>query len=396
MSVKREEAHARVSAAIRDMADSIVEISRDIHQHPELSLREERASSLLSGFLRGHGFQVDQGVAGLPTAFQGAVGKGGPVIAYLLEYDALPAIGHACGHNLIAAGGLAAGVALASLGEHLPGTVRVVGTPGEEKDGGKIVLLDAGVFDDVDAALMFHPGASTVMWRHATAVVELTVQFHGVAAHAAGSPQQGRNALAAVIQFFVAVDGLRQHIAETSRMHGIITHGGAAANVIPDFTEAEMMVRAVTGEETEALLARVRACAEAAALATGCTVSFSEGPLYRERKNNHTMATRVGEYLMGLGRQPEEPVLKGGTGSSDIGNVSLRIPAIHPYLGIAPKGTPGHSTQMRDRAGSDAAQAAMLDMAEALARTGVDLLFDSEFLRDVQAEFQRSGPDFPM
>lgn len=393
--VDQHRAHQIVSKTIQEIAEPIVQLSHQIHDHPETSLNEHQAAAWITAFLGEHGFRVQQPLAGMATAFQGEMGSGKPVVAYLLEYDALPEIGHACGHNLIAAGGLAAGVALAALGPDLPGTVRVVGTPGEEKDGGKIIELEAGVFDDVDAAIMFHPGSTTMMWRHCTAVVELTVQFHGVAAHAAGSPQQGRNALAAMIQFFVAVDGLRQHIAETSRLHGIIRHGGSAANVIPDFTEAEMLVRAITAADTRALLERVRACAQGAALATGCTVTFAEGPLYSERKNNHTLATRVGEYLRSSDHQVEEPVLKGGTGSSDIGNVSLAIPAIHPYLAIAPQGTPGHSTLMRDYAGSDEAQQAMLHMAEAMAHAGVDLMFDPHFLAQVRAEFAKSGPDFP-
>lgn len=390
-----EQAQKRVKEAIAEMSGAIREVSLEIHGRPETSLHEFYAADRLSGFLAERGFEVERGIAGMETAFEGRIGAGRPVIAYLLEYDALPDIGHACGHNLIAAGGLAAGCALASLGPDLPGQVRVVGTPGEEKDGGKITELKAGVFDGVDAALMFHPGAKTVMWRHATAVVELTIQFHGVAAHAAGSPQQGRNALAAMIQFFVGVDGLRQHIPETARLHGIIRHGGTAANVVPDFTEAEFLVRALTMDEVARLAARVKACAEGAALAAGCTVTVAEAPMYSERKNNHTLAGRVGEYLAEQGIVPEEPILKGGTGSSDIGNVSLVIPAIHPYLGVAPDGTPGHSHAMREAAGSDQAQERMLKMGQALALAGLDLLYDSRFLDAVQEEFRVAAPDFP-
>lgn len=390
-----DEARSRIRSTMAQLRHDIINISLDIHQHPETSLEEHHAATQLAAFLEQQGFFVHRGVAGMDTAFEGRFGSGHPVVAYLLEYDALPGIGHACGHNLIAAGGLAAGVALASLGADLPGQVRVIGTPGEEKGGGKITELEAGVFDDVDAALMFHPGARTVMWRHATAVQEMTIQFHGVAAHAAGSPQDGRNALAAMIQFFVAVDGLRQHIPETSRLHGIIRHGGAAANVVPDFTETEFLVRALTKEAVLGLAERVKACADGAALATGCTVTVSKAPIYSERKNNHALAMRVGEYLSGLGLTPTPPVLKGGTGSSDIGNVSLKLPAIHPYLGIAPEGTPGHSHKMREAAGSAEAQEKMLKMAEALALAGLDLLYEPAFLTEVQHEFATQGPDIP-
>lgn len=393
--MNRKEAHRAIKEKMEEIGPDIRELTEDLFRNPETSLQEQRAADGITRYLAAHGFDIRRPLGGMDTAFQGQQGNGGPIIAYLVEYDALPEIGHACGHPLIAGGGVAAGVALASLGPELPGTVRVIGTPGEEKDGGKIRLLEAGVFHDVDAALMFHPGDRNIMWRHATAVVELTVTFHGVAAHAARSPQQGRNALTAMINFFGMVDGIRPEMAESSRVHGIIRHGGSAANVIPDFTQAEMLARAVTSADTLDLLGRIRACAEAAALATGCTVEFAEGPLYQERKNNHTLATRVGEYLQRQGRTLEAPVLKGGTGSSDIGNVSLVLPAIHPYLQVAPRGTAGHSIAMRDASASSEAFDAMMDMAQALALAGADLMWQSGFLDAVRDEFATSGPDIP-
>ncbi len=389
--------HRRIAEIMPDIAGLATEISLAIHSHPELSLHEFRAAELLKDTLENEGLQVESPLAGLATGFRAVSGDGShPIVAYLLEYDALPEIGHACGHNLIAAGGLAAAIALHRLGPDRPGTVWVVGTPGEEADGGKITELEAGVFDTVDAALMFHPGDRTVPFRHATALIDLFVQFHGVSAHAAGSPQQGRNALAAMIQFFVAIDGLRQHIPETARIHGIIRHGGAAPNVVPDFTEAHFLVRALTAEAVKALLIRVKQCAEGAAMASGTTVSFEDRPLYAERKNNHALANRVADYLREAGEVVQEPLLRGGTGSSDIGNVSLRIPTIHPYLGIVPEGTPGHSHAMRDAAGSPGAQHKMLRMASALAHAGVDFLGDPGFRDEVVEEFRISGADLPV
>lgn len=392
-----ESLHDKVTEIMPTIARLATEVSLEIHRHPELSLKEYAAAKLLQDTLDGEGFEIESPLANLETGFRAVSGDGShPIIAYLLEYDALPEIGHACGHNLIAGGGLAAAIALHRLGSERPGTVWVVGTPGEEADGGKITELEAGVFDEVDAALMFHPGDRTVPFRHATALVDLFIQFHGVSAHAAGSPQQGRNALAAMIQFFVAIDGLRQHIPETARIHGIITHGGAAPNVVPDFTAAHFLVRALTSDTVKMLLSRVKQCAEGAALATGTTVSFEDRPLYSERKNNHVLANRVADYLRDAGESVHEPVLRGGTGSSDIGNVSLKIPAIHPYLGIVPQGTPGHSHAMREAAGSPDAQTKMMRMAGALAHAGLDFLADENFRGQVQEEFRTAGPDLPL
>lgn len=392
----RNAVHHRIRHAIQDIRDDMVDLSLDLHSHPELSLQEHYASERLKKWLVREGFQVESGVAGLPTAFVGRRGETRPAVAFLLEYDALPEIGHACGHNLIATGGLTAAIALNRALPELAGSIVVIGTPGEEGAGGKIIELEAGVFNELDAAMMFHPGDRTIPWRHATATAHLAIKFHGKAAHAAGSPDEGRNALAAMIQFFVALDGLRQHIPETARLHGIIVNGGAAPNIIPEYTEASYLVRALTRDKVWELVERVKACAEGAALATGTTVEVEESsPLYAERKNNHTIASRVFDYLEPLGEAVEVPVLKGGTGSSDIGNVSLVMPTIHPYLQIAPRGTSGHTHAFREAAAEPAAQDSMLHMAEAMAKTAADLLLDGEFLGQVWDEFKSSGPDFP-
>jgi metal-dependent amidase/aminoacylase/carboxypeptidase family protein len=216
-----------------------------------------------------------------------------------------------------------------------------------------------------------------------------------VATHAAGSPTAGRSALAAVIQLFVSIDSLRQFIPEPARIHGIITDGGQAVNIVPERASAALMVRALTRDGVEDLLARLHSCIQAAALATGTTVDTTVGEVYAERKNNHTIATRVASHLARLGEPMQEPVLRGGTGSSDIGNVSLVLPAIHPYLQIAPEGTPGHSHAMAEAAAGPQAQQRMLHMAEALAATGADLLTDDQLRKAVREEFDTSGPDFP-
>jgi amidohydrolase len=384
-----------IDVAIAELDGRLRELSLDLHGHPELALAEHRSAGLLRQWLKEQGFAVRAPVAGLDTAFVGEYGQGHPVIAYLLEYDALPGLGHGCGHNLIAAGGIGAATALMRALPEPPGTLRVIGTPGEEGAGGKVIELEAGVFDDVDAALMFHPGDRTVPIRHALASMPLVFEFHGVAAHAAGSPADGRSALAAMIQLFVSVDALRQFVPETSRIHGVILDGGRAANVVPDYTRASFQVRAVTSELLAGLVERVVACAEAAALATGTTVEVSRSHAYAERKNNHAIAYRVAEYLTELGEEVEEPVLRGGTGSSDIGNVSLRLPAIHPYLKVMPRGTPGHSHAVTEAAASIDAHRAMLRMAGALAKTGADLFCDGALLDAARREFAVSGPDLP-
>ncbi|GAB3913272.1 amidohydrolase [Microlunatus endophyticus] len=394
--IKITDLHQAISASMTKISLELVELSMALHADPELSMDEHRAAARISQLLEDHGFSIERGIAGLPTAFQGSVGEDKPVISFLCEYDALPGVGHGCGHNLIAAGGVGAAIALKeALGDDLAGTIRCIGTPGEEGKGGKIIELREGVFDDVDAALMFHPGVSTQPWRHATACVDIDIVFHGIAAHAAGSPSQGRSALAAVIQLFNGIDSLRQFIPETSRIHGIITDGGQAANIVPERAAANFMVRALRSTEVSELLDRVKAIIEAAALATGTTYEITAGEVYAERKNNHVIASRWAAHLQRLGEWVEEPVLRGGTGSSDIGNISLVLPAIHPYLQIAEPGTPGHSHAMAAAAGEAPAQERMLHMAEALAAAGGDLLTEPELLEAARAEFATSEPDFP-
>jgi len=386
-----ETIHQRLPAEVGKLSSKARAVSREIHQDPELAFREYHAASLLTAWLEDEGFAVERGIAGLETAFMAARGRGEPRIAYLLEYDALPDLGHGCGHNLIAAGGAAAAIALArTFAGPETGTVHVVGTPAEEDGGGKIIELEAGVFDGMTAAMMFHPADRTLPTRRALACVDYKLTYHGVAAHAAKNPHQGVNALAAMIQFFVALDGMRQQLDPRARIHGIITKGGSAANIIPDLTEASFMVRHVTGELTRQLAAQVENCARAAALATGATCELRlSSPMYDERNDNPLMAERAGQYMAEAGLDVTDPSEDDGAGSSDIGNMSQRLPCIHPYAQIAPQGTAGHSIEMREAAASDAGHQAALKAAIALARVGADLLTDSQFRKQVRAEFER-------
>ncbi|WP_031470483.1 amidohydrolase [Sciscionella sediminilitoris] len=390
-------AHTAIDASIEENRKALTELSLDLHATPELALAEKYAAGRLTGLLEEHEFQVTRGIAELPTAFRAESGSGSPRIAFLCEYDALPDIGHGCGHNLIATGGLAAGIAAARARQAagLDGTVCVIGTPGEEGAGGKITELEAGVFADIDAALMFHPGDRTVPIRHATAAQSITVEYHGIAAHAAGSPQDGRSALAALIQLFVAVDTMRQFVPETVRMHGVITEGGQAPNVVPEYASGKFQIRDISSESVVELVERFNEAAHGTAAATGTKVELTYGPLYAERKNNHPLAYRVADYLRGQGIPVSEPVLRGGTGSSDIGNVSLELPAIHPYLAIMPEGTASHSRAMTEYAATDSAHTSMFAMARALAYAGADLLADPGFLAHVRQDFATREPDYP-
>lgn len=388
------ETHDRIRAAVIDLREDFTRLSLDIHAHPETAFEERHASQVLRQWLAGRGFSVEAPIAGLDTAFRAVRGSGLPVVTFLAEYDALPGLGHACGHNLIGAGAATAAAALAGC---LPGDaaqVQVIGTPGEEGGGGKVVELEAGVFDGVDAALMFHPADRTLPWRHALSSAHLRVSFHGRAAHAAKNPEEGRNALAAMILFFNAVDALRQHIGEKARIHGVIRHGGAAPNVVPEFTEAEFLVRDMTRELALALVQRVTACAEGAAAAAGVRSEVeNSAPLYAERKNNRCMAARCAQHLRALGVEVEEPSLSNPAGSSDVGNVSLAVPTIHPYLQIADRGVSNHTAAFRDAAASPRAHDASLKMIAALAQTAADLILDPLTLRDARREFETHGAD---
>lgn len=384
-------AGAVATAALRTEMDRI---SLELHARPETAFEEVYAASTLSGWLEREGFTVERGVGGMPTAFvaEHRGSRPGPRIAVLMEYDALPGLGHGCGHNLIAAGGAAAAIAALRADPDHAGSILAIGTPGEEGGGGKILLLEAGVFDDVDAALMFHPADRSLMARHGLACAHLRYTFHGRASHAAKTPEQGRSALAAVQLFFTAVDMLRQFVPDAARMHGIITHGGQAPNVVPDRTEATMRVRDATYEAAVELVDRVRDAAEGAALATGCTVEIEKtAPMYTERVNNLTMARRVAAYVARHGVELEEASPDNPAGSSDIGNLSKRVPVIHPYLQICARDTPGHSEAMRDAAATTEAHDRVERMVEAIGTTVLDLLRDPAFFAEVRAEFAEHG-----
>lgn len=385
-----------LARAVRELRPELDAISAELHANPETAFNEVRAHALLCSFLEGRGFGVARDVADLPTAFVATAGSGSPRVALIAEYDALPGLGHGCGHNLIAAGAVVAAAALRSCrgSAGSRGTLVVVGAPGEEGGGGKVLELERGVFDGLDAALMFHPADRTLPWRHARASAHLRVSYHGRAAHAAKNPEDGRSALAALIQLFVAVDSMRQYIGRHGQIHGVIRHGGDAPNVVPAYASADFLVREATLAANLGLVERFTAAARAAAIATGTSeVVEQTAPHYSERKHNRPLARRIAAYLEAQGVPVEQPSPEDPAGSSDIGNVSLHLPTAHPYLQIAPRGTPGHSEAMKAAAATAEARDAVEKMALALAQTATDLLDDPVLLEAARLDFAGSPAD---
>lgn len=380
-----------VGEAVDRLGDELESLSRRIHEHPELGYQEVKAAGWLSDFLERHGFKVERGVAGVETAFRGTVDTGdGPTVAILCEYDALPAIGHACGHNVIATAGVGAGAALATLRDRLPkGRVQVIGTPAEEGGGGKVKLIRGGVFKAVDAAMMIHGFDRWIMHQDLLGIVRCRFEFTGKAAHASADPWEGVNALDAVIQTFNNVSMLRQQVRPEARIHGIVNEGGAAANIIPEFASATFYVRAAELEYMWALQKRVIACAEGAARATGCTLKVVEQPdnAYEPMKRNGTLLElfRANARTFGVAESPES---RERMGSSDVGNVSQVIPAIQPMVQIAPEGTPIHSRAFAEAAVKPLARDGMLKAAKIMAMTTCDLLANPALVKEARREFE--------
>jgi amidohydrolase len=365
----KEQARRTIAAA----ADQLVELSRMIHDFPELGFEEERASLWCEEALDGAGFEVQSGVCGLPTAFTASAGSGPLTIAICAEYDALPEIGHACGHNLIAASAVGAAMGLARLADDLGVTVRVLGTPSEEGGGGKILMLDRGGFDDVNAALMVHPAPSELDRMPCLAVSHFDVRYTGKAAHASAYPERGVNAADAITLAQVAIGLLRQHSAPHDQVHGIVTYGGAAPNIVPELAVAKFYIRAESLEAMKTWEPRVMKCFEAGAVGTGASLEvLPQGPVYSEFVTDEDMATLYRANAEAIGR-----VFQSGsdamTASTDMGNVSLAVPAIHPLLSIDSLPAVNHQAEFAAAAVSPAANRALLDGALAMAWTVIDM-----------------------
>ncbi|MGH2379070.1 MAG: M20 family metallopeptidase [Candidatus Limnocylindria bacterium] len=384
---------ARALAAIDEHREGLLELSARIHRSPELGYQEHQAALWITTFLEGAGFTVTKGYGGLETAYRAdAAGKGdGPTVAILSEYDALPDIGHACGHNLIAIMGVAAAIGVRAAIGDLKGKVATIGTPAEEGGGGKVAILKAGGFDDVDAAMMVHPSSRTLSMRGSLASSRVDVEFHGKAAHAAAQPDRGINALDGIITTYNAVNAMRQQLRSDARVHGIITSGGSAANIIPEYAASKWSVRALDHAYQQEVLKRFVACAEGAATATGTTVTVTvhENSSYENMVPATSISERWGEHVKALGlpvmaTSPDERM-----GSTDMGNISRVIPSIHPYIAIAPEGTPGHSTAFRDAAATPQAHENAIVAAKAMALATIDILADGAVLQRAREEFER-------
>lgn len=385
-----------IHAGIDALEPSLTELSREIHARPELAFEEHFAAGRLTDLLAEHGFDIERPLHGLDTAFRATRSFGsGPTIGLIAEYDALAGLGHACGHNLICAAAVGAAVTLADVlaAAGVGGRVQVIGTPAEEGGGGKILLLERGAFEGVDAVMMFHAGGRTMTLRGSLAASRVTMKFHGKAAHAASFPHLGVNALDACIQTFNGINSLRQHVKDETRIHGVITNGGAAPNIVPDYAEAKFIIRHRSFEYMQSVKERVFRCARSAAESVGATVELDEGLSYAERRVNHAMALRFGAYLESLGEPVQDPLPTGGVGSSDFGNLSQALPAIHPYIAIVDEGISAHTHEFAAAAGSPAGYRAMILAARCLALTGKDLFTDPSFLRAVKDEFARVGSD---
>lgn len=376
----------KIIYAVELIAEEMTQLALTIHARPELSFHEHHSAAALVAPLREAGFSITQSLAGLDTAFRATFdsGKPGPRIAFLAEYDALPELGHACGHNLIGTASVTAALALAQNPGVFSGIIEVIGTPAEEEGGGKIIMADSGVFADVDAVMMFHPREKNMMTRGALACVDAVFKFYGKAAHAASAPHLGISALDAVIQTFVGVNALRQFFTDDVRVHGIVTNGGSATNIVPAYAEAKFLLRAATSGGLQAVRHKVFAAAEAAAAMSGARLTIEEGLTYAERNNNLALAALFQGNLEQLGLTVETAPERGGVGSSDIGNVSQITAAIHPYLRIGD--VIPHTPEFADAAGSLTGTQTMLNAAKALAMTAADLQNPSH-LQAVRDEF---------
>jgi len=387
-----EKLKEEVCATIESMKDELLKVSRTIHANPELAFKETKAAALLTETVEKAGLPVERGVYGLDTAFESEFGSDqGPCVAILAEYDCLPDIGHACGHNLIATAALGASLSLAKLGDRLPGRIKFMGTPGEEGAGGKIIMDAEGAFTNVDAAMMIHPAGINLATMPTLAATGVKVIYHGRSAHAAAGPHQGINALDALVTAYQAIAQLRQHIQHSERISGIITDGGQASNIIPDRAAGTFGVRAANKEELEVIKKKVQGCFEAGASATGATLeaNWAEAS-YLDLRTNWPLAHVFQHNAESLGREfiPYDMIPQSAAGSTDMGNVSYRVPSIHPLMAAAPAECTIHNPEFTKYAGSELGDSAAIDGAKALAMTALDYLTQAELRQKVQEQFE--------
>ena len=380
----------QVCADIDSRSADLISISHEIHAHPELNFEEKFAHDILTQYIADSKLKVNRGAFELDTAFDVSVrGGDGPTVAVICEYDALPGIGHACGHNIIATAGLGAGVALSAVAELCGGNLRLMGTPAEEGGGGKVEMARKGAFKNIDAAMMIHPSDRDLARMNAIAIQQLFVRFAGLAAHAAVSPDKGKNALDAAVLGYMNVAAMRQHIRPTERVHGIFTKAGEKPNIVPREAEMDWYVRSDTIETLQPLKARIAKCLEAGAMAADCTISFDwQKNTYADLVDNLPLLTSYVQNSAQLGRDLTTDLLPGtGGGSTDMGNLSYLVPSIHPMLQVAPHGVSLHSAQFAEFTASKDADKAILDGAKIMAMTAIDMWLSETLNSEVQKAF---------
>lgn len=383
-----------VVAEIDRLAPLLIEMSRDIHAHPELNYEETHAHDVLSDAL-GSGFSaVTRSAFGVDTAFHATAGdEKAPKVGIILEYDALPEIGHACGHNVIAAAGLGAALGLSPFMGETGGFLEVFGTPAEEGGGGKIAMARNGAFRGLNAAMMVHPADVDITSMRAIAIHECCAHFHGREAHAAAAPHMGRNALDGAVLAYNSIAALRQHIRPTERVHGIFTHGGDKPNIVPKYAAMNWYVRSDTLETLKPLKARVEDCFRGAALASGCDVDLQwEDHAYADVRDSASLLSAYVANGHMVGRDFAEPSPNSMVvGSTDMGNVSYLAPSIHPMIRVAPRGVPIHTARFADYAGGEEGDRAAIDGAKILALTALDVWSNGELREVISAEFAAIG-----
>ena len=367
-------------------------VSHQIHETPELCFEEYTAHDLLCSVLEDEGLEVERSAFGLDTAFVARAGQAGPHIAVICEYDALPEIGHACGHNVIAAAGLGAGLAAASLAEEIGGRVSIIGTPAEEGGGGKCFLLERGAFEGISAAMMVHPANHELTLMNAIAVEQLDVTYTGQSAHASAAPHKGRNALDGAVLGYMNVAALRQHIRPDERIHGIFTRAGDKPNIVPHEAAAEWYVRSPKLDSLAELRERVVSCLEAGAAAAGVDIECRcKAPIYADMINNQVMLEFYARNAAATGRVVSEPRSSYAVvGSTDMGNVSHAVPSIHPMIKVAPEHVAIHTPEFAHYAESQSGDQAVLDGAKIMAMTVADLWLDPDALERASDELVHS------
>ena len=385
------DAKAHIAELVEGSRDTIIDLSHRIHGDPEPAFEEVRAAGWIAEILRAHGFAVEHPAGSLQTAIR-ATRRGGnassasPRIGILAEYDALPGLGHGCGHNTMAASGVGAAIALAGIADELPGEIVFFGTPAEERGSGKQIMIDDGLFEGIDAALLYHPCDRNHVESHPLASEDVEVTFTGVQSHAASDPWMGKNALDALISLFVSVGLWRQQLRPSARVHGVIREGGTAANIIPDRASAWFMIRSDDEDDYSAMRTRFQQLCEAAALATDTSVDVAYSGLAKTMRNNPVLVDRFRANMAayGIADQGDDP----NAGSTDMANVSQVCPAIHPELSIAPEGTPGHSTRFRDAAVTPRADETTLLAATLIAQTAYELFADPSLVEAAWEAFR--------